>query len=79
MGVRKENPATLLKPRRVKPRKLNLPTRDEFQQMIAEMRHAGGRWSQYAADLVEFLAYSGCRFRKPPMFIGGTWIWLRER
>jgi integrase len=61
MGVRKENPATLLKPRRVKPRKLNLPTRDEFQQMIAEMRHAGGRWSQYAADLVEFLAYSGCR------------------
>ena len=61
MGLRRDNPAKELKPRRVKPRKLNLPTREEFQKLIAEMRNAGGRWSQYAADLVEFLAYSGCR------------------
>ena len=61
MGVRKDNPATELKQRRVKPRKLNLPTREEFQKLITTIRTGGSRWSQHAANLVEFLAYSGCR------------------
>jgi hypothetical protein len=90
MGVRKDNPATELKQRRVKPRKLNLPTREEFQKLITTIRTGGSRWSQHAANLVEFLAYSGCRlgeaanvkwrdvdFDKGTMVIRGDPIFVR--
>jgi len=40
---------------------LDLPSREEFTKVIASMRTAGGGYSIPCADLVEFLAYSGCR------------------
>jgi len=61
MGLRKDNPAQLLKARRVRPKKLNLPTKEEFSKLIENIRAGGCKWSRHAADLVEFLAYSGCR------------------
>ena len=61
MGLRKDNPAQLLKARRVRPKKLNLPTKEEFAKLIENIRAGGCKWSRHAADLVEFLAYSGCR------------------
>jgi len=56
-----ENPARAIKRRPVRPKQLQLPSQLEFHALVAEIRSAGGRFSQACADLVQFLAYSGCR------------------
>lgn len=43
-----------------KPKALTLPNRSDFPKLIAEMRAIGGN-AKHAADLAEFLAYSGAR------------------
>jgi integrase len=40
---------------------MRIPSREDFRRIIGEIRSAGGAVSQCCADLVEFLAYSGCR------------------
>jgi integrase len=59
-GVILENPALVIK--KLKSRKLPpvIPTKDQFQTLIATMREARAD-ALPAADLCEFLAYSGCR------------------
>jgi integrase len=55
------NPALAPGKRRVLIPPLTLPSASEFQAFIEAMRNGRGRYSNHAADLAEFLAYSGCR------------------
>jgi integrase len=55
-----DNPANQLK-RKKQPRAgIEIPSKEQFRALIADLR-SGHRSTGEAADLVEFLAYSGCR------------------
>lgn len=60
-AVRYDNPARSLKRQSESPKKLTLPTKDQFVAFINEIESGGSGKSQPCADLVRFLAYSGCR------------------
>lgn len=60
-GVIYANPAAALQRRTVKPKKLELPTLEQFFRFIQEMRSANGRFSRPCADFAEGLAFTGCR------------------
>lgn len=60
-GVIYSNPADGLERKAVKPKRLELPTRAQFAAFIAEMRSAHSRDSKNCADLVQGLAFTGCR------------------
>jgi integrase len=60
-GARFNNPATKLSRMKVRPKQLELPSREEFLKFVKEIRTAGGRYSTECANLVRFLAYSGLR------------------
>jgi integrase len=42
-------------------KKLELPNREQFEQIVKEVRTSGFPFASITGDLVEFLAYSGCR------------------
>src|SRR5258706_12008233 len=60
-GIILSNPAATVS--RVAPREkpMRIPSREQFQQIVTEIRNGGGAVSQCSADLVQFLAFSGCR------------------
>jgi integrase len=60
-GLLAENPAAKVGKVEVRPKKLQLPRRADFHRLVASIREAGGWCSLAVADLVEFLAYTGCR------------------
>lgn len=65
-GLILRNPADSIKRKRIVNRPVEVPTRAQFQSLIAAIRFSDGRVSSQAsakagADLVELLAYSGCR------------------
>jgi len=60
-GARFGNPAANLSRMRIRPKRLELPSREEFLRFVQEIRTAGARQSKDCADLVKFLAYSGVR------------------
>lgn len=60
-GVSHDNPAKKLKRQAERPKKLTLPTQDQFAAFVKEIESGGSGKSQPCADLVRFLAYSGCR------------------
>ena len=60
-GARFGNPAANLSRMRVRAKRLELPSREEFLRFVEEIRTAGARQSKDCADLVRFLAYSGLR------------------
>ena len=60
-GVIYSNPASNLERKPVKPKTLELPSLSQFEAFVAEIRTAGGRDSRNCADLVEGLAFTGCR------------------
>lgn len=60
-GARYDNPATHIKRKRIRQKILHLPSQDKFPELVATIRRADGAWGKKCADLVEFLAYSGCR------------------
>jgi len=60
-GSRYDNPASGIKRASVRPKKLQLPEFSKFGEFVAMIRNGGGRFSNGCANLVEFLAYSGCR------------------
>jgi integrase len=82
-GILLDNPAAKIKRRKLSATKLDIPNRDQFKALLAEMRECRKLTgacdeSEAAENLLEFLAYSGCRlaeavgdphFGKPPM----TW------
>ena len=66
LGLMLKHPAEDLERRRVVQAPMQIPTRDQFKQFVATIRASDGRAdrirkSQPGADLVEFLAFSGCR------------------
>ena len=60
-GVITANPATAIGKAKVTAKRLELPTREQFPAIITAIRSSGAWCAQDCADLVEFLAYSGCR------------------
>ena len=65
-GVMLNNPARGIKRRKLVQQPLAIPSRDQFQKLVAAIRETDGRphsrtLSKPGADLVELLAYSGCR------------------
>jgi integrase len=63
-GLIFKNPVTGIAKKAPSKKRLELPSRDEFTNVVASMRKAGGWCSDQCSDLVEFLAYSGCRIDK---------------
>lgn len=60
-GARFGNPAENLSRVRIRAKRLELPSREEFLRFVEEIRTAGARQSKDCANLVRFLAYSGLR------------------
>ncbi len=60
-GLLFENPAAKIEKLRPRTKRLILPTREQFHQLVKEIRSSGAWCARECGDLVEFLAYSGCR------------------
>lgn len=60
-GVIYRNPARVLELKKKAQKSLTLPSRDEFHKIVAHVRAGKHRTAIDAADLIEFLAYTGCR------------------
>jgi integrase len=60
-GARFNNPAAGLSRVKVRHKRLDLPSREEFLKFVDVIRNAGARQSKDCANLVCFLAYSGVR------------------
>ncbi len=60
-GLISHNPAASVSKVRITQKKLDLPSKKQFHAIVAAIRDSGSATSQGNGDLVEFLAYSGCR------------------
>jgi integrase len=60
-GARYDNPAIHIKRKKVRQKLLQLPSQKQFVALVATIRNGEGGWAERCADLVEFLAYGGCR------------------
>jgi len=63
-GLLSRNPALAIAKVRVRAKKLELPSSEQFRMIVEKIREAGSATSQGCGDLVEFLAYSGCRINE---------------
>ncbi len=66
LGLILSNPARSIKRRKIVQERINPPTQEQFERLIATIRYSDGRKdsqqkAKAGADLVELLAYSGCR------------------
>jgi len=60
-GAIYRNPASGIEQKRKKQKALELPSTENFQKLVACIRTSKHRTALHSADLVEFLAYTGCR------------------
>jgi integrase len=60
-GARFNNPAAGLERVKVRPKRLDLPSREIFLTFVETIQSGGARYSVDCANLVRFLAYSGVR------------------
>ena len=60
-GRLSSNPAKSLGTARVPATKLYLPTKEQFRAIVNAVRAGAHRTSEAAGDMIEFLAFSGCR------------------
>jgi integrase len=60
-GARYDNPVVHVKRKKIRQKLLQLPSQDQFLRLVETIRNADGGYGDRCADLVEFLAYSGCR------------------
>src|SRR5208283_1420046 len=68
-GLLLDNPALSIKRRKIVTKKIVIPTREQFQSIIAAIRDQDRVFGtqgkgRSGADLLELLAYSGCRLRE---------------
>jgi integrase len=63
-GALYRNPAGTLSKRTPQRKHLELPSADQFAAIVESIRNASGWCSDSCADLIEFLAYSGCRINE---------------
>jgi integrase len=74
------NPATKLKKRRAKTKHLELPSGPKFAEIVKSVRGEGAWCSKQCGDLIEFLAFSGCRLDEAKYVKwadvekGGIWV-----
>ena len=69
LGLMLSNPAKDIKRQKIVQARIEVPTRDQFRTILATIRQSDGRSDSQAkaksgADLVELLAYSGCRLNE---------------
>ena len=69
LGSMLNNPARDIKRRKVVQKAITVPTREQFKTLLATIRESDGRLDSQqkakpGADLVELLAYSGCRIHE---------------
>jgi integrase len=69
LGLILANPAKEIKRRKVVQKPMVIPTREQFRKLVAAIRENDGREDSQrkarpGADLVELLAYSGCRIHE---------------
>jgi integrase len=69
LGLMLSNPAKDIKRRKIVSKPIVIPTREQFQKLVAAIRESDGRLdsqkkAKAGADLVELLAYSGCRIHE---------------
>lgn len=67
---RDKNPAFALKRLGAKSKKWTLPEPKQFEKLVEIMATSGAGQARHCADLVEFLAYSGCRISEAQLV---TW------
>jgi integrase len=60
-GVFHDNPAAEIGKAKVRGKQLELPSREQFAEMVKSVRMAGAWCSRQCGDLIEFLAFTGCR------------------
>ena len=61
LGARYDNPARLVSKHQVRLKKLELPSKQQFIDLIKAIETTDGGWKYRCADLVRFLAYGGFR------------------
>lgn len=69
LGLMLSNPAKDIKRRKVVQQAIVIPTKEQFKNLVATIRESDGRagsqrQAKDGADLVELLAYSGCRIHE---------------
>ena len=74
LGLILSNPAGDIERRRVVQAKIQIPTREQFKLLVTAIRESDGRAdsklkAKPGADLVELLAYSGCRLTEATSLI----------
>jgi integrase len=60
-GLIHSNAAAAVGKVKVTPKKLQLPTREQFTELLKAVEASGAWCKQECADLIRFLAFSGCR------------------
>jgi integrase len=60
-GLITANPAEQIGKAKVTPKRLSLPTREQFHAIVLAIRNSGAWCAQDCGNLIEFLAYSGAR------------------
>jgi integrase len=60
-GIIGTNPAAKLTRAKVRQKRLELPSSEQFKQIVQTVRTSGTSSSKGNGDLVEFMAFSGCR------------------
>lgn len=65
-GLMLKNPAVAIKRRKIVQHEMQVPSREQFRELVAAIRQSDGRSdsqkkAKAGTDLVELLAYSGCR------------------
>jgi len=58
---RDANPAFKIKRLGVRPKPLELPTTEQFEQLLTVIETSGAAQAKDCADLVRFLSFTGCR------------------
>jgi integrase len=74
---RDENPAYRIKRLGVKAKELQLPEPDQFDRILETVETAGARQSHDCADLIRFLASSGCRISEARQVLWQDVDWER--
>jgi integrase len=60
-GAMYANPTDFLGKAKIIPKHITLPTADQLTQMVAHIRKQKGWCAKQSGDMVEFLAFTGCR------------------
>jgi integrase len=81
-GMIFRNPAEGIPKRRPSRKHLELPSREEFTGIVNTVRSTGAWRHTQCGDLIEFLAYSGCRIDEARNVrwtdVEGDSIWIRR-